>query len=204
MDFSQPRVSIIARLGLLVVAGCATHMQEIRPRQMRERLQYAGFSVERPSCEHWFLRTADQSPGEAVFHRDPISDTHTIVVAVRGWEIPGNVTNAKQFQEWVKSVLPSSELLDVQSADFTPDAAEDGWKIQYEIRSSTKPGYPRGPLAFRISGYVCRHPAFPGLCVDVHRSERCRPGEQSQVLWDESAFIFKAVRLESAPGRGAG
>jgi hypothetical protein len=203
--------SILAAVGLV---GCAVAPGYVGPNEvsaspflMSPRLQYRGFSIERPTHSAWFVRVSEQTHTHAII-RCRLSDrTHSAFVSADLRSLPRAATSEADFAELCRQDQnPDTNRFTIVSYEQRPSRIQGQWAIEYEVttRDSGAPSSPGKTLTILESGYVVRHPTFPDSVIRVRFSERAEADALDPVVEAEGKKIMTGVRLESEPGKPVG
>jgi hypothetical protein len=199
-------------LAFLVTAvlGCVPYQwfDKVGYYNMAPRLQYTGFSFDRPPNRHWYMRQSEESYTDVTLRRDLFapSDTHTFFVQVNLGEIERQPETHAEFAElaWVPPQKADYEIR-TKSYEQQVVTRQNQWCIRFES-SHVVLGAPAAPdeeLTMRLGGYRCLHPAWPKVTVDFFHSERGLPGELDSKLTEEGEAFLKGVRIDIPPNTPA-
>ena len=201
---------ILLALPLACLLGCvpATWFNKIDYFHMSPRLEYQGFSFNRPPSIHWYLLQDEQSHTNATLRREifSFSETHTFYATVALGGIEREPKSHEEFAELARSKGQQAPY-DVRTVSYEQTLAT--WQNQWCIRLDSEyvlKGAPQAPdqeLTMILHGYRCLHPAWPKTTLDFFYSERGLPDEIDPKLSEEGEAFLKGVRIDVAPGTPA-
>jgi len=194
----------IALVGLVLLSGCATLFDKVRQPDMAPRLNYQGFSFNRPTSWDWYMLRSEENPTEVTLRRDfwiP-SKTHTFYARVSLGRIERQPETHEEFAELARSTGQKAfyELRTV-SYEQRPTTRQNQWCIRMES-SHVVLGAPSAPdqkLKMIVRGYRCLHPAWPKATLDFFYSERGLADEIDTKLSDEGEQFLDGVRIDIGP-----
>ena len=195
----------------LSLAGCvvpATMFDRIGYFNMTPRLEYQGFSFDRPPNPHWYVLQSEQTHTRAVLRRDldGSSETHTFYAQVTMGGIERQPQTHEEFAELARSKGQQAPY-EVQTVAYEQSLTtrQNQWCIRVDS-SHVSHGAPVAPdreLAMTIRGYRCLHPTWPKTTLDFYYSERGLPEEMDPELSKEGETFLEGVRIDVAPHRPA-
>ncbi len=205
---------MIARVIVVMVAaslaGCvpATWFNRIDSLHMAPRLEYQGFSFDRPPSILWYLLQDEQSHTDATLRREifPPSDTHTFYAMVAIGGIERQPETHEEFAELARSKGQQAPYqITTVSYEQTLATRQNQWCIRVEGVYSVMgaPLAPERELTMITRGYRCLHPAEPKATLDFFYSERGLPDELDSDLAQEGETFLKGVRIDVAPNTPA-
>jgi hypothetical protein len=207
----RSRSSFVSAICLAVsITGCAEWLDRVDQRDMAARLEYQGFSFDRPPSEHWFMRHSEEAYTHVHLWRD-LSDahpskTHTFYAHLNLAKIPRVPTSAEDFAELVRADKQTADY-EVKLVSYTQEATQrqNQWCIRFDSAYSVvgAPVSPDRPLVMTMHGYRCLHPTWPKTVLDFVYSERGLPDELDPKLDAEGEEFLKGVRIDVAPNTPA-
>lgn len=199
------RIAIVGVVSALC-AGCATLDGRIDYFEMAPRLEYTGFSFDRPPGPEWFIVDAEQTYTSVTLRRETRSETHSFyaIVALSGLEDqPGS------HEEFLELARPrrqqASYSVEELSREQSPVSIQNQWCLRFDTLAAVR-GAPIAPdreLRMTVRGFRCLHPANPRTTLDFYYSERGLPDEIDPELADEGERFLRGVRIDVAPGTPA-
>jgi hypothetical protein len=208
---------MVVRVAILVVAlsatGCIpvpyTWFDKVQYDNMAPRLEYQGFSFDRPPNRFWYFRQSEQSYTSVMLRRDfwlP-SETHTFYARVSVGGIERQPQSHGEFAELARSDEQYAEY-EIRPVSYEEELTtwQNQWCIRFES-VHTVVGHPRVPdreLTMILRGYRCLHPAWPERTLDFLYSERGLPDEIDAKLSAEGEVFLDGVSIDVAPGTPAG
>jgi hypothetical protein len=206
--------SVLNRTAIVVVllsaAACVpyTWFDKVQYDNMAARLEYQGFSFERPPNRLWYFLQSEQSYTSVTLRRDfwiP-SDTHTFYALVAIGGIDRQPESHEDFAELARSEEQKADYpIEKESYEQHLTTRQNQWCIRFD--SSYKvTGHPKVPdreLRMILHGYRCLHPAWPERTLDFYYSERGLPSELDPKLSSEGETFLEGVRIDIAPGTPA-
>lgn len=201
---------LLFALPLASLIGCvpATWFNKIDSFHMSPRLEYQGFSFDRPPGIHWYLLQDEQSHTSATLRREifSLSDTHTLYATIALGSIGREPESHEEFAELARSNGQQAPY-DVRTVSYHQTLVT--WQNQWCIRVESEhiaTGAPQAPdreLTMILRGYRCLHPAWPKTTLDFFYSERGLADEIDPKLSEEGEAFLKGVRIDVAPGTPA-
>jgi hypothetical protein len=193
-----------------VVAGCvpASWFDRVGYFHMAPRLEYQGFSFDRPPNPHWYFLQSEQSYTEAMLRRDSPSPskTHTFYASVSLGRIERQPETHEEFAQLARSKGPQAAY-DVRTVSYEQrlTTRQSQWCIRVDSAHAVRgaPAAPDRELTMTLNGYRCLHPAWPTTTLDFFYSERGLPGEIDPELSQEGEAFLAGVRIDTAPGTPA-
>jgi len=85
--------------GLLLISGCMSSI--ITPAQMQAKMQFRGFSVNRPEDSRWFVNIHEQNPRLAMFRFKTESETHSFYASATHQKIAIQPKTIEEFKAYV-------------------------------------------------------------------------------------------------------
>jgi hypothetical protein len=197
------RISLVALVAAL--SGCATWFDRIDYFHMRPRMEYQGFSFDRPPGPRWFLRQSEQSHTSAMLWRDPSkpSKTHTFYAQVSLFQLPAQPASHEEFAKLAEPPAQKAPYQDHETSRHSELATVQGqWCIRFETTDSVlgAPVAPDQELVLILRGFRCLHPTFPKAALTFFYSERGTPEEIDPELSEEGETFLRGVRIDVAPG----
>ena len=200
--------SVLTALVVLVVwTGCAS-LDRISYREMAPRLEYQGFSFDRPANSNWYILRSEEQYTSVRIHRDltPTSPTHTFYTAVAIGGVERQPTSHAEFAELARSKGRTAPYQISEISYHQELTTKQGqWCIRVESVDAVRgaPVAPQQTLTMVIRGFRCLHPAFPTATLDFFYSERGLPEELDPNLYEEGEAILRSVRIDVAPNTAA-
>jgi len=201
-----PRISLAALVALC--CGCASWFDRIDYFHMTPRLEYRGFSFDRPPGPLWYLRQSEQSHVVAMLRRDlpKSSPTHSFFAEVALGTMAAQPASPEEFAKLAappvqKAPYPIREV----SRHSEPATVQGQWCIRFETTSSVLGATvaPDEELVMTLRGFRCLHPAFPKGLLTFYYSERGTRDELDPELSEEGETFLRGVRIDVAPGTPA-
>ncbi len=205
------RLTHTACLAIALTLGCVIPGDTIRYSEMAPRLEYQGFSFDRPPNEHWFIPRAQQTHSSVGLSRElePPSEVHTFYARVTLHELEREPTSQEDFAALARAKTRgrdvSYEVTEV-SAKQELVTKQGQWCVRFEYLDAVRgaPVAPNETLTMRTAGFRCRHPAFPPKgALDFFCSERSLAPQPDPELWKECEAFLAGVRIDVAPGEPA-
>jgi hypothetical protein len=183
-------------------------LERISYRAMAPRLEYEGFSFDRPPNDNWYILRSEQEYTSVRVHRDliPASPTHTFYAAVAIGGIERQPTSHAEFAEFAKSKGRTAPYEISEISYHQESTTKQGqWCIRVESVDAVRgaPVAPQQELTMVIRGFRCLHPAFPNATLDFFYSERGLPEELDPGLYEEGEAFLRGVRIDIAPNTPA-
>jgi hypothetical protein len=204
----QIRIAILLVLFSAIACVPYTWFDEVRYDNMAPRLEYQGFSFERPPNRQWYFRQSEQTHTSVTLRRDfwVPSDTHTFYAVVEIGEIDRQPASHEEFAELARSEKQNADYeIRTEFYEQRLTTRQNQWCIRFE--SSYKiPAHPEVPdreLRMILRGYRCLHPAWPERTLNFFYSERGLPDELDPKLSAEGETFLEGVRIDVAPGTPA-
>lgn len=201
-----------ARFALLILlagaAGCATWFDRINYFNMAPRLEYQGFSFDRPPNPYWYFLQSEQSYTQVVLRRDFFtpSKTHTFYALVGLGQIASQPKTHEEFAELARSPYQRAAY-EVRTVSYEqrPTTRQGQWCIRFESSYAAigAPPAPDRELSMILRGYRCLHPTWPRTTLDFYYSERGLADEMDAELHEEGEQFLNGVRIDVAPGTPA-
>lgn len=200
------------RLLLLAVfaIGCApgTMFDRVGSFEMLPRLEYQGFSFDRPANPRWYLLRSEESHTNVILRRDleSPSPTHTFYASVGLGGIERQPATHQEFAELARS-KGQQAAYEVRTVEYVQEltSRQNQWCIRVEA-SYVVVGAPSAPtqeLSLILRGYRCLHPAWPKTTLDFFYSERGFAHEIDPALSEEGEGFLRGVRIDVAPSTPA-
>jgi hypothetical protein len=204
-----PRARILALVALTAgCAGCASWLEKVSYFDMAPRLEYQGFSFDRPPNANWYLLRSEESHTDVTLRRDFAipSRTHTFYARVALGSLPERPISHEAFAKLAEPG-PDKAPYDVREDSRRVElvSLQGQWCIRYEL-TDTVHGAPVAPdrdLVLIVRGFRCLHPAFPRAALGFFYSERGLPEEIDPELSEEGEAFLRGVRIDVAPGKAA-
>ncbi|HKC49441.1 MAG TPA: hypothetical protein VKF60_01520 [Myxococcota bacterium] len=202
------RVSLAALVA--VCSGCASWFDRIDYFDMPPRLEYQGFSFDRPPGPLWYMRPSEQSRTFAMLWRDrdpsKPSATHSFFAQISLDRLAAQPASAEEFAK-LAEVPVQKALYQVREVSRQSEAAtqQGQWCIRFET-TTLQVGAPVAPdqeLVLTLRGLRCLHPAFPKGVLTFYYSERGTREEIDPELSEEGETFLHGVRIDVAPGTPA-
>ncbi|MEL7536271.1 MAG: hypothetical protein AAFZ58_07455 [Pseudomonadota bacterium] len=197
----------LIRTGTLLVlaaalVGCAPS-GPIGVDQMAPSMQYRGFSLPRPEDPRWRLETTDQSPRNAAFFFDPLSESHTFSALVRHVSLPSEAASAAQFRDFVADQFTlNPDRFEAVNMSFELDNVQGQEAVRFRTKVIDKePASPIKPLTLTIVGFAVKHPSFDNELIWAEYTERGTDAEVNGDLDKVGQKFLSSIILESRPGR---
>ena len=210
----KPLALSVSFLAALRLVGCAVAPGYVGPNEvsaspffMSSRLQYRGFSMERPKSSAWFVRVSEQTHTHAIIRCRTSGRTHSAFVSADLRSLPRAASSEADFAELCRQDQnPDTNRFTIVSYEQRPSHIQGQWAVEYEIttRDSGAPGSQGKTLTVLESGYVVSHPTFPDSVVRVRFSERAEAEALDPAVEAEGKEIMRGVRIESEPGKPVG
>jgi hypothetical protein len=194
----------------LAVSGCApaTWFDRIGYFNMAPRLDYQGFSFDRPPNAFWYVLQSEQSYTDATLRRElsPASDTHTFYASVSLGGIDRIPGSHEEFAELARSKGQQAPYeVRTVSHEQRLVTKQNQWCIRRDS-SHLAIGAPQTPtreLTMIVRGYRCLHPTWPKTTLDFFYSERGLASEIDATLSKEGEAFLDGVRIDIAPNTPA-
>jgi hypothetical protein len=210
----KPLALSVSFLAALRLVGCAVAPGYVGPNEvsaspllMSARLQYRGFSMERPKSSAWFVKVSEQANTHAIIRCKLSGRTHSAFVSADLRSLPRAATSEMDFAELCRQDQnPDTNRFTIVSYEQHQSSIQGQWAIEYEIRTlySGAPGSSGKTLTVIERGYVVRHPTFPHSVIQVRFSERGEADALDPAVEAEGKKIMRGVRVESEPGTPVG
>jgi hypothetical protein len=201
--------SLIAISAALFVTACIpvpySWFDKVQYDNMAPRLEYQGFSFNRPPNRKWYFRQSEQSHTSAMLRRDfwfP-SNTHTFWATIHIGEIDRQPSSHEDFANLARMEEQHAPYqTDLVSYEQQLVTRQNQWCIRFESSYSVigHPVVPDRELTMTLSGFRCLHPAWPERTLDFYYSERGLPDEIDPELPAEGEFFLEGVQIDVAPG----
>jgi hypothetical protein len=206
------RTRIVGLLAGLSLTACIpvpyTWFDKVQYDNMAPRLEYQGFSFDRPPNRLWYMRQSEQSYTSVTLRRDSWvpSATHTFYAIVQIGGVSRQPESHEDFAELARNEEQRADYeIRRESYEQALTIRQNQWCIRFES-SYTIPRHPKvpdGELLMILRGYRCLHPAWPERTLDFYYSERGLPDEIDPDLWTEGETFLEGVRIDVAPGTPA-
>ena len=190
---------------MLAVVGCSAAMfDKVRYANMSPRLEYQGFSFDRPPNPSWYLLQSEQSYTEAMLRRDffSTSETHTFFATVGLGELERQPVTHEEFAELARSEKQRAAY-EIRPVSYEQRLAmrQNQWCIRFESSYAVvgAPSASDRELTMIMRGYRCLHPAWARATLDFFYSERGLPDEIDPALSAEGEQFLESVRIDVAP-----
>jgi len=192
----------LAVLALVTSASCAR--DTIDYFQMAPRLEYQGFSFDRPPNAMWYIRREEETPAAVLLRRnfEKPSATHSFWARVA---LERLAAQPASHEEFAKLADPPVQKADYSVREQSRRVELTTWQSQWCIRFETvdlvhgAPVDPNADLVLTLRGYRCLHPAFPKVMLSFYYSERGQQSELDPALSDEGEAFLRGVRIDVAP-----
>ncbi|MFQ5472998.1 MAG: hypothetical protein ACE5FA_08965 [Dehalococcoidia bacterium] len=199
---------IVATLFVGCIPVPATWFDEIRYDNMAPRLEYQGFSFERPPNRKWYFRQSEQSHTDVTLRREifSLSTTHTFYAQVSLGGIEEVPSSHEEFAELARSKGQEAPY-ETRTISYKQQLTtrQNQWCIRFD--SSYKvighPDVPDRELLMILGGYRCLHPTWRKVTLDFFYSERGLREEIDPKLSEEGEVFLQGVRIDVAPGTPA-
>jgi len=196
------RISLVA----LVVAcsGCVSWFDRIDYFHMAPRLEYQGFSFDRPPGPLWFMRRSEMSYTNVTLRRDftKRSATHSFYAQIYLDALAAQPASAEEFTKLAEVPVQKApyQVREV-SRHIEPATHQGQWCIRFETTDSVlgAPVAPDQELVLTLRGFRCLHPAFPKTMLVFYYSERGTHDEIDPELSEEGETFLRGVRIDVAP-----
>ena len=196
------RVLLVASLALGLSGCAALYGEKITHFEMAPRMEYQGFSFNRPESPEWYILRSDQDYTHVTLRRDLPSQTHSFYAMVSLGGIEKQPSSHEEFAEMARSKGQQAayETHDI-SLDHELVTIQNQWCIRVETRSLHRgaPVAPLQDLELIVRGFRCLHPAWPKTTLDFFYSERGKPEELDFELSREGEIFLRGVRIDIAP-----
>ena len=198
---------IILSLVALVSTSCAALIGErITHFEMASRLEYQGFSFDRPPHSKWYMLRSEQTHTDVTLRRETSSDTHSFYAIVALAKLDREPNSHEDFVDLAgskgqKAPYPTRN----EQVQNSPVLIQNQWCVRVDS-TSVQVGAPVAPnqeLRLVVRGFRCLHPAWPQTTLDFFYSERGVEDEFDPSLSDEGETFLKGVRIDVAPGTPA-
>jgi hypothetical protein len=191
----------------VLLAGCAAVAGErITQFEMAPRLEYQGFSFNRPPNSNWYMLRGEQTHTEVTLRREIDSPTHSFYAMIALARLERQPSSHEEFAELARSKgqqapYPTRDL----SREHKLVAIQNQWCIRVESLSAQlgAPPAPSQELHLIVRGFRCLHPTWPRTSLDFFYSERGLPEEIDPDLSEEGEAFLEGVRIDVAPGKPA-
>lgn len=199
-------IRIVQVLLMTFLAGClsAVMPDRISYFEMSQRLEYQGFSFERPPNPGWYIMKKEETLTDVLLRRDlsTSSPTHSFYASVSLGGIERQPTTPEEFAELARSKGQNAPY-EIRTVDYEQilTTRQNQWCIRVES-SHVVVGAPVAPdreLTLIVRGYRCLHPTWPKTTLDFFYSERGLPDEIKPNLWEEGEAFLDGVRIDIAP-----
>ncbi len=176
----------------LALAGC-THLFETKVESLPDRLDYPGFSFERPDGGEWYMRDAPPQSTLAEFkkHSDGVE---SMIQVARVWP-PDPVENADQLMEFASNLPgedPQVALEDGHGTTCVRYRARSALTVNYE--GSDNPQMQQRMITDEDS-LECLDPLWPGALLAFTFSQRGKHGGSADGAHEADAFI-RSIQFE--------
>lgn len=171
---------------------------------MAPRLEYQGFSFERPPNANWYLLQSEGSHTDVTLRRElqGTSQTHTFYASVSLGGIERRPRDHDDFAELARSRGQQAPY-EVRTISYEQRLVtrQNQWCIRFDSSHIARgsPRAPQGELTMILRGYRCLHPAWPTTTLDFFYSERGLPHELDPMLLEEGETFLNGVRIDVAP-----
>lgn len=197
-------------VALLFLSACVPYQwfDKVGYYNMAPRLEYQGFSFDRPPNRNWYMRQSEEFHTEVMLRRDFLipSDTHTFFAKVGLGGIDKQPETHEEFAELAR-VPPQKAPYEIRNLSYHQELTtrQDQWCIRFDSSHLVigAPTAPNEELMMRLGGYRCLHPAWPKVILDFYWSERGLPKEMSSDLIEEGETFLSGVRIDVAPSTPA-
>jgi hypothetical protein len=190
--------------GSWIAAGCAalalaacTHLLETNVESLPERLDYPGFSFQRPPGEGWYM--TDQPPESTMAEFKKHSDgTETMIQVARVWP-PDPVEDADQLFEFASNLPgedPQVVLENGHGDTCVRYRAHSALTVHYE--ASESPSQQR--MRTDEDSLECLDPLWPGALLSFTYSQRRGDGGHLDGAPEADAFI-RSIQFEQYLGQ---
>ena len=195
-----------------LLVGCipvpATWFDEIRYDNMARRLQYDGFSFDRPPNRKWYFLQSERSYTDTTLRRHiySLSTTHTFYAQISLGGIEEVPSSHEEFAELARSKGQKAPY-EIRTVSYEQrlTTRQNQWCIRFES-SHIVIGAPQAPdseLTMNLRGFRCLHPAWPRVTLDFFYSQRGLAEEIDPKLSEEGETFLRGVRIDLAPGTPA-
>ena len=202
-DPMRPSIAIAIACGAL---ACASPGDRITYFEMAPRLEYQGFSFERPPAPEWYMVRGEETFTQVTLRRDTGSPTHTYYAKVGLSTLERQPDSHEDFLELAKSKGQQAPYsIREVSLEQKPVTIQNQWCLRFESLSVVR-GAPQASdrdLQMAVRGYRCLHPGFPKMSLDFFYSERGLADELDPRLVEEGERFLGGVRIDVAPGTPA-
>jgi hypothetical protein len=199
-------LSLAALVGLC--CACASLSDRVDYFAMAPRLEYQGFSFDRPPGPRWWFLQSEQTHTSAFLHRDTNEGgrTHSFYASVSLGSLPRQPATAEEFAQLVDPPVQKADYDIVETSRHVESVARQGqWCIRFETTNQVHgaPVAPDQELVLILRGFRCLHPAFPQTELTMFYSERGTSAELDPALSEEGEAFLRGVRIDFAPGTPA-
>jgi hypothetical protein len=203
------RVAASSRIASIFVAAllfACTSFLEVDSLEMAPRLEYEGFSFERPPYR-WYLHRDESNLTGVTLRRRLVSPehTHTFFARVSLGRLTVQPTSHEDFATFAAFKLGHM----TKAPYFTEETSrrtelatrQDQWCIRFETTSRARgaPPAPSAELIMTMRGYRCLHPALSRTTLDFYYSERGLAEELDPALSEEGEAFLDGVRIDADP-----
>jgi hypothetical protein len=171
---------------------------------MAPRMEYQGFSFDRPANPRWYLLQSQETYTDVTLWCDSAdgSKTHTFYARVALGGLERQPETHEEFAELARSKGQQApyEVKPI-AYDQKLTTRQNQWCIRVEA-SDLVLGAPVAPdreLTMVTRGYRCLHPAWPKTTLDFFYSERGLANEIDPELSEEGEAFLDGVRIDVAP-----
>jgi hypothetical protein len=189
-----------------VFVGCVPYhwFDKVGYYNMAPRLEYQGFSFERPPNRHWYMLQSEESYTDVTLRREffPPSDTHTFYARV---SLGGIDKEPETHSEFAELALVPPQKADYEIRDLSYEqqltTRQDQWCIRFDSSHIVigAPPAPEKELTMTLGGYRCLHPGWPMTTLDFYFSERGLPDELDPELSEEGEIFLEGVHIDTLP-----
>ena len=200
--------ALVFTLSSLVACAHSGFLDKVPQHRMGRRLEYQGFSFDRPSNLNWYLLKSESSHTKVLLRRHiwMAKDTHTFYALVKIGGIDSQPSSHAAFAEMAKYEEQYADYsIELENYQQSPTTRQNQWCIRFEssYKITHHPQFPEDELRMILRGYRCLHPAWPNRTLDFFYSERGLPDEIDPKLSSEGEAFLERVRIDVGPGSAA-
>ena len=191
----------------LSLGACVGVADRVSYAQFAARLEYQGFSFDRPPNSQWYMLHSEETHTSVTLRREASSATHTFYASVSLGGLERQPQTREEFFELAKSTGQTARhSVREISRDQEPTTIQDQWCLRLDTVAIAHgaPPAPDQDLQLVVRGYRCLHPAYQRTTLDFFYSERGLPGEIDPELAEEGEQFLRGVRIDVGPGKPAG
>jgi hypothetical protein len=194
------RIMSILR-GSWLAAGCAaiallfaacTHLLETNAQSLPDRLDYPGFTIERPAGDGWYM--TDQPPESTMAEFKKHADgTEMMIQVARVWP-PESIDNADQLFEFASN-LPGDDPQVLLENGHGDTCVRHRAHSALTVNDASQSPPTEQRMTTSEDSLVCLDPLWPGALLSFTFSQRRGDGGQLDNAAESAAFI-KGIQFD--------